>query len=50
MVYVCGRSLDGVKEMHRESEAVICQTAQAGGRHVNLLFEVNEPGVRSHHN
>ena len=37
MIYVCGRLLDGVKEMHRESEAVFGQTVQAGGRHVDLF-------------
>ena len=44
MVYVCGRLLDEMKEVHRESEAVICQTVQAGGRHANLLFKVMSQG------
>jgi len=41
MIYVWGRLLDEGKEMHRESETVVCQTAQAGGGHANLLFKVN---------
>jgi len=50
MIYVCGRLLDGVKEIHRESEAVVCQTVQAGGRHANLLFKVNKSRARVHRN
>ena len=44
MIYVCGRLLNEGKEMHGESEAVFRQTLQAGGRLVNLFFEVNESG------
>ena len=40
MIYAWGRLLGGMKEMHRESKAVICQTVQAGGKHVNLCFKV----------
>lgn len=28
------------EKMHRESKAVICQTVQAGGKHVNLCSKV----------
>ena len=44
MVYVCGRLLNEVKEMHRESEAVFRQALQLEGGNANLCFEVNEPG------
>ena len=41
---MCSRLLDRVKEMHRESEAVVCHTVQTGGRYINLLIKINESG------
>ena len=39
MIDVLGRLLNGLKEMHHESEAVICHTVQAKRGHVGLCLE-----------
>jgi len=39
MIYVRCGLLDGAEEVHRESEAVLCQFIQEGGGTVNLFWK-----------